>query len=290
MNFKEKMDLETQFLLVNLNVNHIFYVPSDTENNVDAIKEAAQKRINDYLKNDKVTLSFVSTASEYLLNNNNNTYEDFSETFNDEYKLEEINENDLVYHVVVNINKNLTNQFDMVIKRDSSKMVNPTLKTVDLLTGVEVNTDSIMRLDTTIQVNELNSGSEYEKIIRLLDLTDSITYDIKLYSETLENYITKLDDGTFEVKIPILEKLQGKNLTAYYVDSNGNIEEYGVEIKDGYAIFKTNHFSIYTLGYKAVLDNTEENPKTADSLGTSLLIGTISLMGLTTVTIYLKKI
>lgn len=159
-------------------------------------------------------------------------------------------------------------------------------KNVDLMTGIEVNTDRPITPDTIINVSKLTSGTEYEGIIKLLDLTDSVTYDINLYSKILDKYITKLTDGTFEVKIPIPENLKGKDLAAYHVNEDGKIEEYEVTIEDGYAIFKTTHFSIYTLGNKK---SGEMNPKTFDNIGTSLLIGTISLIGLIGAIIYLKK-
>ena len=60
----------------------------------------------------------------------------------------------------------------------------------------------------------------------------------------------ELEDGSFEVRIPLSEKLKGKDLVAYYVDNNGNKEEHEVTIKDGYAVFNTNHFSTYTLAEK----------------------------------------
>ena len=38
----------------------------------------------------------------------------------------------------------------------------------------------------------------------------------------------ELEDGSFEVRIPLSEKLKGKDLVAYYVDDNGNKEEHEV--------------------------------------------------------------
>lgn len=70
----------------------------------------------------------------------------------------------------------------------------------------------------------------------------------------------ELEDGSFEVRIPLSEKLKGKDLVAYYVDDNGNKEEHEVTIKDGYAVFNTNHFSTYTLAEKPA----EKPDKTPD--------------------------
>lgn len=80
----------------------------------------------------------------------------------------------------------------------------------------------------------------------------------------MEKHITKLDDGSFEVKIPITEDFEGKDLVAYYVKDNGEKETYTVDTtsEPGYAIFTTTHFSIYTLGYTS----GEENPDTGDNI------------------------
>jgi len=174
-----------------------------------------------------------------------------------------------------------------VVKKDSSKMVEPFIKTVDSTTNVEINTNANLPLDTTIQANKLTSGTEYEKILEILNLTDNVTFDLKLYSNSIDKYITELEDGTFEVKIPIPENFKGKNLVVYYVNKDGEKETYAVETKDGYAVFKTNHFSIYTLGYTETTKT--ENPKTFDDISNSILMGTISLIGLVGTIIYFKK-
>ncbi len=310
-----------------LNANHVLYVPSDTENNVDAIKNAGQKRINDYLKTDDVKLTYVSTARDYLLNNSSiTTYENFEEVFEEQFEIKGISENDHVYNVKMDIDSDISNSFDIIIKRDSSKMVLPNLKTIDLLTGVGVSTNSNVQLDALIEIRQLTTGAEYEKIARLLNLTDSITFDIKLYSKSLKNYISKLEDGLFEVKIPIPDKLKGKDLTAYYVTENGKIEKYNVTVKDGYAIFKTTHFSIYTLGYRDKNSSSEkennsnsstnkpsnkvtpagnkiekvnnkknnvtngvENPQTSDDLLLYVSVGIISLISSSVIGVYVFR-
>lgn len=283
-------------------IDHIFYVPSDTPDNSDDIRNAAQKRINDYLGNENVkitNISNVKTVKDFLLGSNYESIEDylqslyydtFEEAIQREYDLEGISESDYIYNVEITLGENQVTTFNMIIKRDSTKMINSS-KNVDFMTGIEVNTDRPIIPDTIINVSKLTSGSEYEGIIKLLNLTDSVTYDINLYSKILDKYITELKDGTFEVKIPIPEKLQGKDLTVYYVTDDGKIEEYEVTIKDGYAIFRTTHFSIYTLGYKNDSNNSAniENPKTFDNIGNTIIIGFISLIGLVCITLYLKK-
>lgn len=121
---------------------------------------------------------------------------------------------------------------------------------------------------------------------------------MKLFSNSIDNYITKLDDGTFEVKLPIKEELKDKNLTVYYVDDNNKIEEHKVTIKDGYAIFTTNHFSIYTLAEQTSTveeqpeENKTNNPQTSDNINiytSILLISTIGVISLSYIYIKNKK-
>ena len=78
-------------------------------------------------------------------------------------------------------------------------------------------------------------------------------------------------------------------MKVYYVKANGEKEIFTLDedqIENGYAVFNTNHFSIYTLGYA---ENGIENPKTFDGIGTSLIMVIASLIGLVGATIYLKR-
>lgn len=115
-------------------------------------------------------------------------------------------------------------------------------------------------------------------------------FDIKLYSESTNKYVTKLENGTFEVKIPLDPKFEGKNLVVYYTDEAGKVTEYTVTVKDGYATFTTNHFSIYTLAVKTN-NNTkpekDETPKTGTA-NTTLAVSTIVMMS--TICIAILKI
>jgi len=384
--------------------DHILYVPTETENTKEALIEATQKRIDDYLGETDVEVSYLSTAWEYWVRYHyENTremweeYEDpgftleqfeqiigayvfqypsFEEGFEEIFEISGISEDDLMFFVDIPIDENMGDGFEIFIKRDSSKMVSPVSKTADLVTEIEISSDATLPLDTVIQAKELTSGAEYERILEILNLTDNVTFDLKLYSGSLEKYITKLNDGSFEVKIPIPENFRGKDLVVYYVKENGEKEPYTVDTtsETGYAIFTTTHFSIYTLGYtetaptnvKVIFDANggkfgnensyvindwtadlydslttptrkgytfkgyytektggtkfemilnesgvennstfyaqweensgsgtaipeEENPKTFDGIGNSIVVGIISLIGLVGATIYLKK-
>ena len=141
--------------------------------------------------------------------------------------------------------------------KDSSKVFNDEIKVItsDTSSEVTISASSVIPLDTLIQVARLTSGEDYEKIVNLLkDVvnTNSLEmFDLKLFSKSINDYITTLDDGNFEVKLPLSEELKGKeNLIVYFVDEDDNLEVHPVRLSDdgNFAIFTTDHFSIYTLG------------------------------------------
>lgn len=211
-------------------------------------------------------------------NDENGEYKFLKDAYNDWYFFAHMQFDDLMYSPF------------FVVKKDSSKMVEPIIKTVDSTTNVEINTSATLPLDTVIQANKLTSGAEYDKILKILNLTENLTFDLKLYSNSLDKYITRLEDGTFEVKIPIPENFKGKDLVVYYVNENGEKEPYTVDTtaEPGYAIFRTTHFSIYTLGYKG--SSLEENPNTLDTIGKTIITAIISFVALIGTVIYFKKV
>ncbi|MBO5214464.1 MAG: hypothetical protein J6B86_06815 [Clostridia bacterium] len=145
--------------------------------------------------------------------------------------------------------------YKFVIIKDDTKLSVPSYATVDLDTNVSVTTDSsTVPLDTVIEVSKLTEGTDYDRIIQILDVEENETFDIKLHSASLDEYVTKLEDGKFEVKIPLPEKFKGKeNLIVYYVDENDTPIPYPVTIdeEENSVSFLTDHFSIYTLAEQA---------------------------------------
>lgn len=151
-------------------------------------------------------------------------------------------------------------EHSFVVIKDSERMITPEYKSSDVRTGITVDsTDSSIPLDTLISVDELTSGKEYEEIMSVLDAKGSKSFDINLFSNTIDKYITKLANGEFKVSIPIGAEFDGKNLIVYYVDENKEIHEYEVTIKGKEAVFTTDHFSIYTLAEKAVEEVEKED-------------------------------
>lgn len=283
----------------------ILYVPTDTPDDNEKIAEVLNKRASKYVEGTDrfVEFSYASTAREYWEQSMYDyyrqteetptlTFEQYRTTLTDEEYESMANgiaEDELVFAMSYgDENKGADQMF--VVRKDSSKMVEPYVKTKDLKTNIMISTNENIPVDTLIQAKEITSGTEYEKITKILNLTASKTFDLNLYSNSLDEYITKLDNGEFEVKIPISEEFKGKGLVAYYVKDNGEKVDYDVDTtkEPGYAIFNTNHFSIYTLGYKDDLKSVN-NPKTFDQINNNILLVFVSLAGLIVTTIYFKK-
>lgn len=172
-----------------------------------------------------------------------------------------------------------------LVEKNSSKVFNDNyeVKSSDASSGVEVSTTGVIPLDTLIQVARLTDGDDYNKIIKLINKENIEMFDIKLFSKATDKYITKLDDGSFEVRLPISDKFKDKNLIAYYVNDDDKVDEIPVTIDGDYAVFKTNHFSIYTLA------ETTKNPKTVDNIYIYIMILVVGLIGFISGSLYLKK-
>ncbi|MBQ8202985.1 MAG: hypothetical protein IJZ75_01730 [Clostridia bacterium] len=251
---------ETVYASVRMGVqaDHVIYVPDETENTADAIRKAAQKRIDDYIGKDRATLIYNGTVYETLDEGHFDAmgvHLDPNMDFEAETGIAGVTGDDHCFTTEINGVK-----YYIIVLRDSKKMVTPTYKNVDVATNVTVLTeDSSVPLDTLIAVDKLSSGEEYDRIMKALDVNESETYDISLYSQSADKNITKLDNGKFEVKIPVSEKFKGKELKVYYVDANGKTTEHDVTVADGYATFVTDHFSAYTLAAIGTLGGADNS-------------------------------
>ena len=250
-------------------VEHIVYVPDGTATDKDSLMAAAQKRINEYLGNDSKVKITYGGAYDTL---SNKWWDEDDEAYQAEM-MEYLGLETAPEHYFIATSGDM--QYNFLIMADSSKMMELTYKTVDASTNVVISSDSAeIPLDTSMRANQLTSGAEYDKVIETLGVEENVTFDLKLYSQSTESYVSKLETGKFEVQIPISDALKDKNLVAYYVDENDNVVEYEVTVKDGNAVFETDHFSIYTIAEgvysgNAGSDSNTETPDLENNLGGS---------------------
>lgn len=282
--------------MLGVEAEHVLYVPTNTAK-ADYLK-VMQERVDNYLGKGKAIITDCGTVeqdtTEYPIDPQDPIFEQSSDGHFYEMKIGE-------------------KSFYFVIKADTESMYTPEFVSSDVATDVEISTKKgELPLDTLIRVNEITTGDQYDKIMKILGIEDGEMYDLQLFSQALDKNITKLEDGSFEVKIPLSEKFKGKELIVYYVDNNGNKEEHTATVKDGYAIFNTNHFSVYTLAEKPAEtpsetpietptdtpaetpdntptgdDNTnnekDETPKTGNSANVAIALSIFATVGLAVV-------
>ncbi|MBR5663024.1 MAG: hypothetical protein IKX00_05235 [Bacilli bacterium] len=276
-------------MALGVRVEHIIYVADGTTN----LKTAAQERIDNYIGSGKFTVTDGGTVDS-LYTDPADKDNDFSELGIDATSVENY------YNL-----SNGTETIPVLIIADSSKMTNPSYLSKDLDSNILISSENHnVPLDTQVSANKLSSGDKYNKIIQVLDVTDNVTYDLELYSKTLERNITKLENGKFLVRIPLPDTLKGKeNLTVYFVKSDNSIEEHTPTIGTDYIEFETDHFSIYTVAEskntqtsstEGATESTSEpitnkinNPETLDNI---LIYFEVSLMSLLGLGIIYKKI
>ena len=263
----------------------VIYIPEDTTDVVKAIKDRLGKyftvdsvEVAQYMGDDftitKAKEKIIAEIEEEWTNSHEQTWSTAYGKTKEEYKNEELAKftGEGKFGSYINSDKIVDVLYDIeieggvpftvaVLKDDELSSVENKIITNDINSGVELSTDSAIPLDVLIQVAKVTSGDEYDKIVKLLNRTNLEMFDLKLYSGST-GYITKLEDGKFKIKLPIKKELQGKTLKVFYVDENDKIVEYPVTIsEDGeYAIFETDHFSIYTLA------EATKNPKTGDNI------------------------
>lgn len=238
-------------------LKRILYIPTETEDTKEAYIAAAQKRINEYLGNSKdVVITYGGLLSSLP--------SDAEDTLNP------VTSDGNYYNVKV---KDKTYKF-YIVKGDETKLAFPTYNGRDSENNIAIfSKDARVPLDTDITATKLNLASLKDKIKTL----NYVSYNIELYSAAQAAKIEKLANGLFEVSIPIPNELNGKNLIIYYETTSGKLEQHEVTVKDGNAIFTTNHFSTYTLAENT---NSIINPDTSDGIITWLCLGLISLSGL----------
>lgn len=207
--------------------------------------KVAQTRINDYLGDESVQILDGGNTADLNYFDYDETSLDLPEGIEKYYKL-----------------KIDDNEYNILIVPDSSKMIQPPAekKTVDVATNISIATTSkSVPVDATIKASAITSGQEYEKIMEKLNVENSQSFDLKLYSNIKDEYITSVEDGYFSVNIPVPDFLKDKELAVYYVSDDGKIEEYPVTINGDNAEFKTNHFSIYTLAEKKLSGDVDSS-------------------------------
>lgn len=251
--------------------NNVLYVPDETENTREAYIKAALDRVNKYIPKANVKIEYAGQIAD--INDfgvlSLNDIVDVNKTLGEYYKVT-IGEEEYYYFIA----------------KDSSKMRTPVMNTVDALTDISIKTESSeVPLDSKINTVVIDAKSdEYKEFLKKVNINNGLVVDLKLFSDSINKNISKLENGVFKVYVPLNDELRKLDLTAYYVKDNGEIEKHDVKIEGDYLVFETDHFSTYVIG-----GNKLENPATLDNVSTWIITTGVSLLGLVGAVLYKRK-
>lgn len=251
--------------------NNVLYVPDETENTREAYIKAALDRVNKYIPKANVKIEYAGQIAD--INDfgvlSLNDIVDVNKTLGEYYKVT-IGEEEYYYFIA----------------KDSSKMRTPVMNTVDALTDISIKTDSSeVPLDSKINTVVIDAKSdEYKEFLKKVNINNGLVVDLKLFSDSINKNISKLENGVFKVYVPLNDELRKLDLTAYYVKDNGEIEKHNVKIEGDYLVFETDHFSTYVIG-----GNKLENPATLDNVSTWIITTGVSLLVFAGAVLYKRK-
>ena len=262
-------------------MSNVIYVPDDTETSREAFIEAAKTKIESYLKNVNVEITYGGNIND--LDEQDYKFYNYGQYIS---IIDTSKSNGEWYNVKLG-----DKTYKYIICKDSSKMNVPFVNTKDINSNVYVTTESFQApLDSKVSAKALDKNSdEFKSIIQKLGVSDGLSYDFKMYSGSVGTYISKLDNGNFRVYIPATNLKEGS--VAYYLKDDGTREEYKLTFTDdGYAWFETNHFSIYTITDK-ISDNVNKtmNPETGDSIIKYIAVFGVCILGIGAVSVYMLK-
>lgn len=251
--------------------NNVLYVPDETENTREAYIKAALDRVNKYIPKANVKIEYagqIADINDFGILSLKDIV-DVNKTLGEYYKVT-IGEEEYYYFIA----------------KDSSKMRTPVMNTVDALTDISIKTDSSeVPLDSKINTVVIDAKSdEYKEFLKKANINNGLVVDLKLFSDSINKNISKLENGVFKVYVPLNDELRKLDLTAYYVKDNGEIEKHDVKIEGDYLVFETDHFSTYVIG-----GNKLENPSTLDNVSTWIITTGVSLLVFAGAVLYKRK-
>lgn len=255
----------------------IMYVDKDE---TGTIFEKAEKRLKEYFNNkvDVVvdgTDSWINEGEEFdqIVNNNLGTT---NVTYKGHVAKILIGEDIETYFVIVEIPKD--------------KLDKAVVKSFDVETGVNVETESYdVPLDVKLNAKDVKEEKFVKDALNKKNLKVDLAYDLTLSKSHDNTFINTIENG-IEVYIPVSNdyKVGDKEKVYYIKEDTAETEVFDgevVSINDKtYIKFITTHFSTYALA-----SNVIENPNTLDNIGISFITMFISLVGIISGLIYVKK-
>ena len=126
----------------------------------------------------------------------------------------------------------------------------------DVATGISISyTNDVYDNDIQLNVSVVNAGSAFNVLN-----TEKGNFKKSLFDITTTEDGEKVQpNGSVFVKIPIPEGYNAEKTVVYYVTNDGKLEKIESEVKDGYIIFETTHFSFYAIVDESLTVNPSQN-------------------------------
>lgn len=156
-----------------------------------------------------------------------------------------------------------------------------------VLKVVEKVLDNVENVISSVKDMILNNNSD----VTIDNPTILTTYDINV-TDGVD--VVSMENGKYTINIKVEDSMFSKYNTfkVAYINDNGVVEEIlDATNKNGYVVFETTHLSTYSvIGYNTTEVNEEiKNPQTFDGILGYVGLSVISLFGLTSVGLYMKK-
>lgn len=130
-----------------------------------------------------------------------------------------------------------------VCKEEETRTVAKLTGLHDDKSGVELIYNNEFGAGTQLKVEQLFSDKSFRLINSAYGEVKTSIFDI----ETYKNGTKIQPDGEITVRIPLPAGYSNKVFVCYVDSTNGKVTKIPCEVKDGYVIFKTNHFSEYAI-------------------------------------------
>ena len=131
-----------------------------------------------------------------------------------------------------------------VCKEEETRTVAKLTGLHDDKSGIELIYNNELGAGTQLKVEQQFSGKSFQLINTEFGKVNSKIYDIATYKDGVKVQ----PNGEITVKVPLPDGFTTNKVFVCYVDSvSGKVTKIPCEVKDGYVIFKTNHFSEYAI-------------------------------------------
>ena len=130
-----------------------------------------------------------------------------------------------------------------VCKKEETHTVAKLTGLHDDKSGVELIYNNELGAGTQLKVEQQFSGKSFQLINSAYGEVKTSIFDIATY----KNGTKVQPNGEITVKIPLPAGYSNRVFVCYVDSTNGKVTKIPCEVKDGYVIFKTNHFSEYAI-------------------------------------------